>query len=47
MLLNIKQLDELAKLKIELLDIIFELNNTNSFVNYEIQSRRPSQDKKS
>ena len=30
MLLNSKQLDELAKLKIELLDIIFELNNTNS-----------------
>lgn len=35
MLLNSEQLDELAKLQIEVLDIIFELNNTNSFVNYE------------
>lgn len=41
MLLNSKQLDELAKLYIEVLDIIFELNNTKPVVNYEIQSRRP------
>ena len=42
MLLNSKQLDELAKLKIEVLDIIFELNNTKPVVNYGVQSRRPS-----
>lgn len=34
MILNSKQLDELAKIKIDLLDMIFELNNKKSFIDY-------------
>lgn len=34
MILNSKQLDKLARLQILMLNIIFELNNTKTFVNY-------------
>lgn len=34
MLLTSEEIDELAKMKIELIDMIFELNNHKSFVDY-------------